>query len=202
MIDKKAVLSRAAAGEKFDIELGCGPRKRAPDAIGIDAMDFPCVDLVADAMDALKALPDASVRSAYSSHFMEHVSDLRGLLEQLARVSAPGARITIIVPHFSNPFYYSDPTHRTPFGLYTLAYLCRQSLFRRAVPRYYIALPLTLVGATLHFKSYPPRYVRHALKRLLGSVFNATLYLRELYEENFCWLVPCYELRFELVRDP
>jgi hypothetical protein len=61
------------------------------------------------------------------------VPDLPRLIEELGRVMAPGAALTIIVPHFSNPFYYSDPTHRTPFGLYTMAYFCDQIFSRAAM---------------------------------------------------------------------
>ncbi len=201
MIDKSGVFGRLAAGERLHIELGCGPRKRDASAIGVDAIDFPSVDLVADVREALAAFPDHSVSSVYSAHFLEHVDDVRSLLAEVARVTISGGRITIIVPHFSNPFYYSDPTHRTPFGLYTLAYLCRESIFRRKIPHYGAPLPLSLVSATLHFKSYPPRYIRHGLKRTLGILFNASVFTRELYEENFCWIFPCYELRFGLLRD-
>ncbi|MEZ4677697.1 MAG: hypothetical protein R2932_26125 [Caldilineaceae bacterium] len=36
------------------------------------------------------------------------------------------------------------------------------------------------------------------MKRFLGLLFNLNTYMRELYEENFCYLIPCYELRYEL----
>jgi SAM-dependent methyltransferase len=201
VVDKSGVMERLRRGQKLNIELGCGPNKVDPLAIGIDALDFPEVDLVANVFDALASFPDGSVNSVYSAHFFEHVGDLSGLLAEIARVAAPGAAVEIVVPHFSNPFYYSDPTHRTPFGLYTLAYLTRQSIFMRRVPQYGAPVALSLRGATLHFKSYPPRYIRHALKRLVGAVFNSSMYMREFYEENFCWLVPCYEVRYQLVRD-
>ena len=113
---------------------------------------------------------------------------------------AHGAPLTIVVPHFSNPFYYSDPTHRTPFGLYTMAYFCEQQLFRRQVPRYGFKSPFSIDAVRLQFKSYPPRYVRHAFKRLVGAAVNSSLFAMEFYEENLCWLVPCYEVQYSLRR--
>jgi hypothetical protein len=41
---------------------------------------------------------------------------------QIAKDLEQGELIEIIVPHFSNPHYYSDPTHVRFFGLYTMSY--------------------------------------------------------------------------------
>ena len=200
LIDKSNVIPRLEAGEKLALELGCGPRKMGARAVGIDALDLDGVDLVGDIYVALAALPSASISSVYTSHFLEHLDDLPRLLVELGRVMQPGAPLTVIVPHFSNPFYYSDPTHRTPFGLYTLAYFCRQELFQRGIPRYGFEAPFNLKTVRLGFKSYPPRYFRHAIKRAVGALVNSSMYAKELYEENFCWLMPCYEIHYGLQR--
>ena len=200
LVDKSGTLARLEQGERLALELGCGPRKVEPAAIGVDLLDFDGVDLVGDVYAALAAMPASCISSVYTSHFLEHLPDLPRLLDELGRVMAPQASLTIIVPHFSNPFYYSDPTHRTPFGLYTLAYFCEQHLFRRVVPRYAFNAPFAMEAVQLRFKSYPPRYLRHALKRLAGAVVNSSMYMIELYEENFCWLVPCYEVQYTLRR--
>jgi SAM-dependent methyltransferase len=200
LIDKTDALQRLQGGEKLMLELGCGPRKTDPQAIGVDLLDYDGVDLVGDVYVALAAMPAACIARVYTSHFLEHLPDLPRLLDELGRVMAPGAPLTIVVPHFSNPFYYSDPTHRTPFGLYTLAYFCEQALFRREVPRYGFKCPFRIEAVELRFKSYPPRYLRHAFKRLVGALVNASMFTRELYEENFCWLVPCYEVQYTLRR--
>jgi hypothetical protein len=200
IVDKTGTLQRLSAGEKLKLELGCGPRKVEPKAIGVDLLDLDGVDLVGDVYVALSAMPASSISSVYTAHFLEHLPDLQRLLDELGRVMVSGAPLTIVVPHFSNPFYYSDPTHRTPFGLYTLAYFCDQQLFRRAVPRYGFKSPFTIESVQLQFKSYPPRYLRHAVKRLVGAVVNSCMFATELYEENFCWLVPCYEVQYTLRR--
>ena len=202
MIDRQQVVARSRAGELFKFELGCGPRKKDSDSIGIDLLDLPTVDLVGEIFEVLNELPDKCASAIYSAHFFEHVDGLPRLLKEVARVLAPGARLSVVVPHFSNPFYHSDPTHRTPFGLYTMAYFCEQALFRRTIPNYGVAVPLTIVAAELEFKSYPPRYVRHAFKRAIGLLVNSSMYARELYEENLCWLIPCYQVRYELQRKP
>ena len=50
------------------------------------------------------------------------------------------------------------------------------------------------------FKS--PFAGRNLMKRIAGTIFNATTALKELYEENFAFMVPCYEVRYLLARAP
>lgn len=129
VLDKKEILRRARDGETFALELGCGNQKIDPIAVGIDMLDFPCVDLVGDMFEVLAEFPAGSVERISTSHFMEHVVNGPLLMSELSRVLRQGGTLTVVVPHFSNPFYYSDPTHRSPFGLYTMAYYCEQSPF-------------------------------------------------------------------------
>jgi SAM-dependent methyltransferase len=196
-LDKNHVLDSIYDRPRVEIELGCGPRKRSGSSVGVDIADYPGVDVVGDAADFLKALKDNSVDSISSFHFMEHVCDVSALMRESARVLKPGGAIHCVVPHFSNPYYYSDPTHKTHFGLYSMCYFSTNTLFRRKVPCY-TALPLRLLSVRLGFKSTPPFYGRHALKRVVGLIVNLTRYGLEYYEENLCWLVPCYEIEYLL----
>lgn len=198
-IDKHLKLKAALASSLVELELGCGPRKRSPSAIGIDRADHDCVDVVGDAIEVLKSMPPASIDKISSYHFAEHVSDVPTLMSEMSRVLKPGGRLIAIVPHFSNPYYYSDVTHQTHFGLYTMSYFAQDALFRRRVPQYH-PLPLTLVAVDLGFKSSPPFYLRYGFKRLIQLLVNCTRSTQELYEEQFCWLFPCYDVQYVLVR--
>jgi hypothetical protein len=164
-------------------------------------LDCDGVDIVDDALAVLRQLPDSSVSSIYSEHFMEHVLDPLELLCESARVIQPGGKFRAIIPHFSNPAFYSDPTHRSFFGLYTFGYWVRSTPFRRQVAQYIDPLPLTLVSARHRFKSSPPFYVRHALKKALSSWVGLGRWSQEFYEEHLCWLMPCYEIDYLLTRD-
>lgn len=202
MLDKRKILATATASSPVDIELGCGASKRSPHAIGIDRLDHACVDIVGDVLEVLAHFPEGSVRSVTSSHLMEHLPDLTEALACLARVVTDDGAVHITVPHFSNPFYHSDPTHKTPFGLYTMSYLCRDELLRRRVPTYGVDPSFRIASVRLGFKSYRPNYVRHSIKRVVGALVNSTTWLTELYEENLCWIVPAYEISYELRRLP
>lgn len=199
-LDKTAAVERLLQGQCTALELGCGPRKRHADAIGIDRLDCDGVDLVGDVFDILHSLPAARVQSVHAYHFFEHVDDLSALLDEVARVMQPGGLLDVEVPHFSNPYFYSDPTHSKFFGLYTFSYLARDGLFRRRVPQYGHAPDFELADVRLDFDS--PFLIRGLVKRAIGPLFNLSRWLQEFHEENLCHILPCYQLRFSLRRLP
>lgn len=202
IIDKNNVLSNITSDTHVTLELGCGNRKRNSCAIGIDILDYPDVDIVGDIYEVMASFSSASVDAVYSYHFIEHVSDVPKLLTELARVIKPNGYLEFVAPHFSNPYFYSDPTHKNFFGLYTFCYLADASLFSRQVPSYGYKAEFEIVKIDLIFKSIRPFIFRNGFKRLIGSFFNSCTYLQELYEENFCYLLPCYEVRYELRKKP
>lgn len=200
LIDKKNILQRAAGITNIELELGCGNRKRNQQAFGIDMLDYPDVDIVGDVYDVLASFPTQSVDAVYSYHFVEHVPDVQKLLSELARIVKPNGYVEFVAPHFSNPYFYSDPTHRSFFGLYTFCYYANKSPFARHVPTYGYRALFNITKVDLIFKSTRPFIVRYGVKRVIGSLFNSCNYLKELYEENFCYLFPCYEVRYILRR--
>lgn len=183
------------------LELGCGGTKRNSHAVGVDQRALPGVDVVGDALSVLGSLAEASVASISSEHFMEHLDDPRALVAASARVLQDGGEFRCVVPHFSNAAYHSDPTHRTPFGLYTFGYWLESTPLRRQVPHYDEALPFALESVRFGFKSSRPFYVRHAIVKVSSSWVNVSTWTKELYEERLCWLMPAYEIEFVLRRN-
>lgn len=200
IVDKISILTRLPTLPRVALELGCGNRKRDAASIGIDALDYECVDIVGDIFEVLAAIPDGTVDTVYSSHFLEHVSDVPGLLGELARVLKVGGSLAITVPHFSNPYFYSDITHKASFGLYSMSYFSDDRKLTRKVPSYQRELLYELQSVRLVFKSSPPFYLRHAIKKSVEALVNINSFTKELYEEMFCYLFPCYEVQYELRR--
>jgi len=198
--DKQEFIQSLDGSKMVCLELGCGNRKRVEGAIGIDQLDYPCVDIVGDVRAILSNFPDQSVDAIYSFHFLEHVSDFSGLLKEMERILKTGGKLEAVVPHFSNPYYYSDPTHKTAFGLYTLDYFCADTKFVRKVPVYGRPLGFDVQRVDLVFKAARPFYFRYTVKRIFGLIFNSCNYMRELYEDVFCYLIPCYEIKYQLIR--
>lgn len=195
MVDKVGLADRAG----LRLDLGCGVTKGAG-FIGVDAIDGPAVDVVGDVLDVLRTLDDDSVDEVYSSHLFEHIDDLSALMTELERVLAVGGRLRVVVPHFSNAYFYSDPTHRRPFGLYTFSYYAEDPVLRRRVPTYGHAPRLRLESVRLNFRSSTEFRNRYRLKAAFGRFVNSSVWLKEFYEENLVGILPCYELEFELVK--
>jgi SAM-dependent methyltransferase len=199
VLDKKNLLPTLMGAR---LELGCGDRKPLSDAIGIDAIDYDCVDIVGDVYEVLTQIPNESILAVHSHHFFEHVRDVGLLMDEIARILLPNGLLEIVVPHFSNPYYYSDYTHRNFFGLYSLSYFSDDSILKRKVPHYKPSVSFELREVSLIFKSSPPFYGRHGVRRILQTVFNFGRYMKEFYEENCCYLFPCYEIKFSLCKKP
>lgn len=195
--DKKNILKKLEEGLKFDLELGCGQNKKNNQSIGIDILDFNCVDIVGDIFEVLKKIPNGSINNVYTSHFFEHINEIDILIKEIHRILVKDGKITIVVPHFSNPFYYSDFTHKVFFGLYSFSYYSKNN-FKRSLPDYQNNKLFDQESVRLIFKSYRPRYVRHAFKKILEIIFNLTTYMQELYEENFTYIFPSYEICYKL----
>jgi len=189
--------TRLKCGQPVVVELGCGPNK-VQGRIGIDRIDMPGVDIVADITEGLGFLPDASVDQIYSESFFEHVPDLERLVAEIVRVLKPDGFNWLFVPHFSNPMYYSDYTHKSFFGYYTLHYFSAdQSALIRKVPTFYSDTRIRIISQRMIFYS-SFRGVR-LLKKAFQKVVNLNTWTQEFYEENLCTLIPCYgmEIRFK-----
>lgn len=199
VLDKHDFFSTLSTSpQKITLDIGCGPGKKNEQWIGIDALDFDGVDIVGDVFEVLEKFPAQSVDAVFSSHFFEHITGVDRLLSEIGRVLKPGGTLKVIVPHFSNPYFYSDYTHKNFFGLYSFSYLADENLFTRKVPRYQVVSAFEITRVYLRFQS--PFYVRGLIYRLYGHLINAGYYLKELYEENFSRIVYCYEIEYDLVK--
>ncbi|MBN1545588.1 MAG: class I SAM-dependent methyltransferase [Syntrophaceae bacterium] len=182
--------------EPVVLELGSG-EKEWQGRICIDRRDMPHVDIVADLEEGFPFLPDNSVDAIFSKSFLEHIDHFEFLMQEIWRVLKPTGRKFLYVPHFSNPYYYSDYSHKRFFGLYTFEYFSRhQNRFKRKVPFFYQEYGFVTEEITLVFTS--PWKGRKLLKHLFQKLINLHPWLMEFYEENLCYLIPCYALQVTL----
>jgi ubiquinone/menaquinone biosynthesis C-methylase UbiE len=181
-------------GEQINIELGCGTTKQEG-KVGIDRLPLKGVDIVHDVENGLGFLPDNSVDEISSSHFLEHINNFEELMREIHRVLKPNGLHIAIVPHFSNPYYYSDYTHKRFFGLYTFDYLATQnSCLKRKVPDFYTDFKFEIISRKYNFNS--PFKIRHALKQVPKKILGINNYLKEFYEETLCWIFPCSTITY------
>jgi hypothetical protein len=183
------------------VNLGCG-NKRREGFLGVDVGDFPAVDVRQDVLEYLRSLPDASVAEVYSRHFLEHLEPpaLQELLAQVDRVLQPGGRVHFIVPHFSNPYYHSDPTHRQAFGVHTFSYLCEHTCLHRHVPAYARRAGWSLTAVKVGFLPYERWHLfgrrLPMLSDWLNKVVNRKVKRIELFERYLCGMLSIYEVEF------
>lgn len=201
MIDKKNIFSNYKKKNKLILEIGSGNKKIHQNSICIDLIDSINVDIVGDIYDVIKKFDDNSVDLIFSSHCFEHLDDLKLIFKEISRVLKINGKLQFIVPHFSNPFYYSDPTHKNFFGLYTCSYFFNDNYLKRKVPKYEILLPLNIISINIVFRSFRPRYFTHILKKIFQTIFNFNTWTKEFYEENFTSLISCYEIEFILKKN-
>jgi len=196
LTDKHNLLPTIKSRSTVIIELGCGQQKRISQAITIDQIDFPHVDIIANLSEGLAFLPDESVDEFYSFHFLEHLADLDFFMKEIYRVLKKGGKKFGTVPHFSNPYFYSDYTHHQFFGLYTLCYFSKSRYFKRGTPKFYTKVNFNINSINLVFKS--PFFARNYIKKAWQIIFNSCMFMQELYESDFCYIIPAYEIEFEI----
>lgn len=184
--------------KKINLNLGCGKNNTDPDYVGIDIDPSSNADYIGDALKLLKKLNKNSVNKVYSSHFFEHIDELENYLIEIQRVLKNGGILEIIVPHFSNSYYYSDYTHKKFFGLYSFSYFSEDKFFKRRVPTYNKKINFKIENVKLIFKSPRPFYFRYLIRKFFEKIFNLNKYTQEFYEENCSSFLSCYELRFIL----
>lgn len=186
------------AGRKLRLNLGAGG-KDSEGRYSVDHLELPGVDIVADLNSALDLLPDDCATEVYSSHTLEHVQNFMQLMHEIHRVVCEGGRIEIIVPHFSSPMGYSDPTHVRFFGLYTMHYFVEEKdqPAERVVPCFYTTIRFKVESVRFQFYNSGPRVRRH-LGPWMTRFWNKSFRRLNFYENHLVYLYPVDEVRYNL----
>ncbi len=149
------------------LDLGCGNRKYA-NAIGIDRIPIPCVDIVSDLNNKLP-VKDNSVDLIYSYHFLEHANDIVFIVEEIYRVAKPNAIIKIRVPYFMCFDAFTDPTHRNFFTERAFDYFSDEIYFN-----YYSKAKFKILKKNL--------IINPTLKNKILSIFIPKRYLKAIFD--------------------
>lgn len=106
------------------VDIGCGDNKQTPKAVGIDIIDIPEVDIVADLEEGLP-LPDNFADHIFAVHILEHINNLVDLMNEVHRVLKPYGVLHVMVPNWRFVNSVADPTHVRFFSLQTFKFFCR-----------------------------------------------------------------------------
>ena len=82
------------------LDVGCGNEKVIPQAVGVDLFS-PSADIRTDLSKpyALYLFGNNVADVVYSSHFLEHLYDYKGMLREMARVLKPHGKLILYLPH-------------------------------------------------------------------------------------------------------
>ena len=114
------------------------------------------------------------------------------LVTELYRITKRGGRITIITPHYTNPDWPTDPTHRNHFNSYSFnCFIDDRQLFP-----FYTEVKLTPIRIYVSLAN---------LWRAIGLEFIVNLdqhwprlrFTRKFWEFYLSWAIRGKELRFE-----
>jgi len=167
----------------------------------VDHLPLEGVDVVADLNKPLDLFPENSVSAIYSNHVFEHIQEFMGLMKEVHRITRPKGGIEIIVPHFSNAFGYSDPTHVRFFGLYTMNYFVapEKQQGARKVPIFYSDTRFVIKDIKIEF--YPitifDRFFNQYIKRLIN--YSATT--QNFYERRLSSIFHAWQIRYVMTPD-
>ena len=191
-----AVSRDIAEGRPIKLNLGSGCR-RVEGHYGVDVVELPGLDILADLNAPFSELPDNCVESIYCRHTLEHVTRFMELVGEMHRITRPGGTIEVVVPHFSNPYYYSDPTHVRFFGLYSFHYFCDETdQPRRKVPSFYT--PIRFQVESVRFNLMKESLFEKAVKATIQPLVNLGIGGLDWYERRACRLFPVSDVRYIL----
>ena len=173
------------------LDVGCGINK-FPGAIGIDRNPNARPDVIADLDRFAFPFRDGSFREIRAVHVIEHVENVIRTLEEFYRLAAPGARVLIVTPHYTDFSSFCDPTHRWHLNSFSLRYFGDDhggfAYYSRA-----------------RFREISTHVKLLTLWRYLGFEFlvNASRRFRRFWEFYLCYLIrgKVIEWQLEAVKD-
>jgi SAM-dependent methyltransferase len=164
------------------LNLGCGRDRRAG-CLNVDARSEVAPDLLWDLDQRPYPLPRGHFERIWALDVIEHLESVKGFLEEVHALLAPGGTIEITTPHFSCANSFTDPTHRHHLGYFSMDYFTAGHRWS-----FYTAARFEIVERRLVFYNGP-------VGRLMSSFANRR---PELYEQRLTWIVPAWFLIFKL----
>jgi len=174
------------------LDVGCG-RNKTPGAIGMDANPKTHADVIHDLGNVPYPFADDEFDEIVSFHVIEHVPDVMAFVTELHRIAKPGGRIKIVAPHYSNPDWATDPTHRNHLNSYSFnCFIDDRQLFP-----FYTEVRLkpirTYVSLANLWRSLGMEFIVN-----LDQRWPAFRFARKFWEFYLCNVIRGKELRFDL----
>lgn len=121
--------------ESKKLHIGCG-NQILDGWVNHDLAPLPGVDVVHDLAELPWPFADGEFEEIRMHHVLEHLSETVATVEELHRISAPGARVEIRVPYWNSQDFGTDPTHKAAFNEHSFDYFDPSTRHGRERPYY------------------------------------------------------------------
>jgi SAM-dependent methyltransferase len=150
-------------------------------------------DVIHDLDDLPYPFADDRFDEVIGRHVIEHVRDPMAVMTELHRITRPGGVIKLVAPHWTNPDWSTDLTHRNHLNSYSF----RNFIDDRALFPFY---------TDVRFRQRRVHVTVLNLWKILGFEFFINLdqrfpsmrFLRKFWEQYLNSVVRGKEIRFEL----
>ena len=181
------------------LDLGCSFHKR-DGFVGIDILKSDGIDVQTDA--CFLPFKEDSFDEIYSSYALEHIQDNLKVLQEIWRVCKNGSTVRLILPHFSNPAFSDDLTHKHTYSTRTFEHYDQDLHELTGHPNYLRDINLKVEHAKLVW--WPPQVIdrKKSWKKGVLKVMNTLINMLAnrypfLCERIWCnWVGGFYEVDF------
>lgn len=174
------------------LDVGCGLNKR-PGAIGMDNNPATNADVIHDCGVVPYPFPDGEFDEIVANHVAEHIPDVMAFIKELHRITRPGGIIKILTPHYTNPDWPTDPTHRNHFNSYSFRHFYED---RQLFPFYtdvYLKPLITRVSLANLWRGLGIEWLVN-----LDNRYASLRFIRKFWEHYLSFIMRGKELYFEL----
>jgi hypothetical protein len=122
-------------------------------------------------------------------------------MREIHRIMRPQGRVESTVPHFSNVYGFSDPTHLRLFGCYSMYYFVAPHLqpLRRQVPAFYSDVRFRLHSIKIQFYRHT-RWDR-LVAPIMTKFVNMSFATQNFYERRLAAFFHASQITYVLEPD-
>ncbi|TLZ70163.1 MAG: class I SAM-dependent methyltransferase [Methanobacteriota archaeon] len=145
------------------LNMGSGPRSKVG-FVNADLHAMAGVDLLCNFSRFPWPFKDSVFDEVHATDVIEHLPDTVRVMEEIHRVTRPGARIVIKVPHYKHANAFKDPTHVRFFTEGSFDY------FGKNEYSYYTKARFNILSVEKIHEYHIGKYVKRLFPRLLPWV--------------------------------
>jgi predicted SAM-dependent methyltransferase len=132
------------------LDLGCGKNKKEG-FLGVDQSPDVDADFIHDLNSYPYPFDDNSVFEIFTSHFIEHVGNIKAFMEECWRMLVPLGTMTIIAPYYSSVRAFQDYTHVRPISEMTFLYFNKEWMDENKLSHYGVKCNFEILNARYYY---------------------------------------------------